>query len=167
MKECKLNQKLAKQILDSQHAELFETIIKETNVSPTIVVVFLTENLKALKRDGIQVDRVSDNQMREIFRCIGSGDLMKESISDAVVWLSKNEGKNVREAICNLGLKTVSEDELETLVEKVLSENEKLIQERGEGSLSALMGAIMKDLRGKVDAAQVSKMLKEKLKKTA
>jgi glutamyl-tRNA(Gln) amidotransferase subunit E len=162
-KEYGLNQKLARQILDSEHGELFETIVKESNVSPTMVAVFLTETLKALKRDAVQVDVVSTDHMRKIFELIGSGNLMKESLSDVIVWLSRNEGKSVQEAIGGLGLKTVSTDELETMIEKVVADNRKLIQERGEASFGVLMGIIMKDLRGKIDPSQASKMLREKL----
>jgi len=159
-----LNQKLAKQILESQHAGLFETVTKESGVSPTIIAVFLTETLKALKRDGVRVDRISESQIKEIFKHVGSGSLMKESISDVVICLSKNGGKTVQDAITALGLKAVSGDELETLVSKVLSENRNLMKERGEAGFGIIMGILMKDLRGKVDAAQVSKVLKEKLK---
>lgn len=158
-----LNQKLAKQILESQHAGLFETVTKESGVSPTIIAVFLTETLKALKRDGVRVDRISESQIKEIFKHVGSGSLMKESISDVVIWLSKNESKTVQDAIAALGLKAVSGDELEALVSKVLSENRNLVKERGEAGFGIIMGILMKDLRGKVDAARVSKVLKEKL----
>jgi glutamyl-tRNA(Gln) amidotransferase subunit E len=88
---------------------------------------------------------------------------MKESISDVVIWLSKNESKTVQDAIAALGLKAVSGDELEALVSKVLSENRNLVKERGEAGFGIIMGILMKDLRGKVDAARVSKVLKEKL----
>jgi len=165
VKECKLNEKLAKQILNSPFSELFETVIKESSVSPTVMAVFLTETLKSLKRDGVQVDKVSDSLIREIFKSVGSGKLMKESMSDVAVWLSKNEGKGIQEAISSLGLKAISEDDLNAFVDKVVAENRKLIQERGEASFGIIMGYIMKDLRGKVDAAQISKMLKEKMEK--
>lgn len=158
-----LNQKLAKQILESQHAGLFETVTKESGLSPTIIAVFLTETLKALKRDGVRVDRISESQIKEIFKHVGSGSLMKESTSDVVIWLSKNESKTVQDAIAALGLKAVSGDELEALVSKVLSENRNLVKERGEAGFGIIMGILMKDLRGKVDAARVSKVLKEKL----
>ena len=165
MKEYKLNEKLAKQILDSEHSEVFETIVKESSVSPTTVAAFLTETLRALKRDGVQVDKVSENQIREIFRSIGVGKLTKEAVSDVFVWLSQNEGKSLDEAINDLGLKIVSEGELKTLIAKVIAENEQLIKERGANSFSILMGIVMKSMRGKVDAALVSKVLKEKLGK--
>jgi len=163
-KQYKLNQKLAKQILDSGKDELFETIVSENDVSPTTVAVFLTETSKALKRSGADVDRVSEHQIRQIFQSLGSGKLLKESISDVTLWLSKNEGKNVEEAISTLGLMVVSRDELESMVERVIADHQEVIRERGEAAFGILMGIIMKDLRGKVDAAQISRLLKERLK---
>jgi glutamyl-tRNA(Gln) amidotransferase subunit E len=164
MKEYKLNEKLVRQVLDSEYSELFETIVKESGSSPTTVAAFLTETLKALKRDGVEVDKVSEDQMREIFKSASAGRLTKEAVSDVAVWLSKNEGKSVGEAIVGLGLRTMSKSELEALVEKVIAENKKLVQERGEGGFGVLMGIIMRDFRGRVDAALVGKVLKERLK---
>jgi glutamyl-tRNA(Gln) amidotransferase subunit E len=163
-KQHKLNQKLAKQILDSGRDELFETIVSESNVSPTTVAVFLTETSKALKRGGTEVDRVSEHQIRQIFQCLSSGKLLKESISDVIVWLSKNDGKSVDEAINTLGLIAVPEDELENVVEKIIADHREVIRERGDAAFGILMGIIMKSHRGKVDAAQISRLLKEKLK---
>ena len=164
MKQYKLNEKLAKQVLDSGCDELFETIVKESSVSPTTAAAFLTETLKALKRDGAQTDKVSDGQLREIFRCVGSGEITKEALADVFVWLSKNEGKSVKEAVVGLGLKTVSTEQLRAIVDRVIAGNKNLIKERGEASFGVLMGIIMRDLRGKADAGQVSKVLKERLK---
>ncbi len=164
MKEYKLNEKLVKQILDSEYSDLFEVIVKESNVSPTTVAAFLTETLRGLKRDGVEVDKVPKAQVREIFKCISNGELMKEALPDIFTWLSENEGKNVQDAIDSLGLKTISENELKALVDKVIAENKKLIQQRREDSFGVLIGTIMKDFRGKVDVAKVSRILKEKLK---
>jgi len=164
MKEYRLNQKLARQIIDSENSELFETIVKESSVSPTTVAAFLTETLRALKRDGVEVDKVSENQIHEIFKSISAGKLTKEAVSDVVVWLSQHEDKSVEEAINNLGLKIVSESELRTFIEKVIADNEKLIKERGESSFGILMGIVMKSMRGKIDVVLASKVLKEKLR---
>ena len=164
MEEYKLNQKLAKQVLDSEYSELFESIVKQRKVSPTTVAAFLTETLKALKRDGVQVDKVSESQIREIFNEISAGELTKEAIPDVTVWLSSHENKGVREAIKSLGLNVISENELRAFVEKVIDDNRSLIRERGENSFGVFMSIIMKELRGKVDAALVDRVLREKLK---
>lgn len=165
IKEYRLNEKLTKQILDSDYCELFEAVVKECSVSPTTVAAFLTETITALKRDNISIENVSETQLYEIFKGLGEGKITKEALSDIVIWLSKNEGKSVQEAISNLGLRMLSESELETFIEKVIAENEKLIRERGENSFSVLMGITMKNLRGRVDASLVNRVLREKLGK--
>jgi len=165
MKEYKLNRKLARQILNSEYDELFEIIAKESKVSPTTVAAFLTETLKALRRDGVKVEKVSENQIREVFSKVSVGELAKEAIPDVIVWLSKHENKSVKEAISALGFRVISEDYLKAYIKKVVEDNTSLIQEQRENSFGILMGIIMKKLRGKVDAALVSKLLKERLKK--
>jgi glutamyl-tRNA(Gln) amidotransferase subunit E len=163
MKEYKLNQKLAKQIIDSDRSVLFEAIVKKSSVSPTTVAAFLTETLKALKRDGIDVDKVSEGRIEEIFRYVGTGKLTKEALQDVVIWLSKHSGATLNDAINALGLQTISENELKALIDQVIEENRRLIKERGKASFGALMGIVMKHSRGKADAALVSKTLKERL----
>jgi len=163
MKDYGLNQKLAKQILDSEYNELFETIIKKSKVSPTTVAAFLTETLRALKRDGVQVDKILDNQIREIFKHVGSGELTKEAISDVAVWLSKHENASVNEAITGLELKMISKEALEKIIEEIIEKNKGLIKERGAGAFGSLMGVVMKEVRGRASAQLVSEVLKKKL----
>jgi len=164
MTEYKLNQKLAKQVMDSEHSELFETIVKESRISPTTVAVFLTETLKALKRDGIQTEQVSPNKIREIFKLLGMGKLTKEALPEVFSWLSKNKDKTVKEAIESIGLKLLSKEELEKLIEKVIEENRELVKEKGMNAFGFIMGTVMKEVRGRADAAIVSDMIKGKLK---
>ena len=164
MKDYGLNQKLAKQILDSEYSELFETIVKESEVSPTTVAVFLTETLRALKRDGVQVDNMSEKQMREIFKHVGNGELTKEAIPEVVGWLSKHEGKNIQEAISSMGLKILSKEELIKIVDNIVENNRKIVKERGMEAFGPLMSMVMKEVRGKANPALVSELLREKLK---
>jgi glutamyl-tRNA(Gln) amidotransferase subunit E len=163
MKKYKLNQKLTKQVLDSEYGELFETIVNESKVSPTTVAAFLTETLKALKRESVEIDKVSTDQIREMFKNIGAGELAKEAVQDVFVWLSKHEGSTLKNAINALGLTAISQDEITTLVDKVITENKNLIKERGEASFGVLMGIVMKSSRGRTNAALASKILRERL----
>jgi len=163
MREFGLNEKLAKQIVDSEFVDLFEAIVQESNVSPTVVASVLTESLKALKRDGVEVEKVSDEQFEELFRLVGSGDVAKEAIPDILTWLSKHENAAVKEAVEDLGFAMMSEKELEKMINDLLRENEKLVKERGINAFGALMGSVMKKARGRVKAELVSEMLKKKL----
>jgi glutamyl-tRNA(Gln) amidotransferase subunit E len=162
-KQYGLNEKLAKQIVDSEYNPLFDVIVKESKVSATTVAVFLTETLISLKREDVQVEGVSDEQVREIFREVGSGELAKESTADVFSWLAKNEGKNVRDAADALGLKMLSRDKLEKLVERVMLENKAQIEKLGK-AFGLVMGLVMKEARGKASPEAVSALVKEKLK---
>ncbi|MGA2308825.1 MAG: Glu-tRNA(Gln) amidotransferase subunit GatE [Candidatus Bathyarchaeia archaeon] len=162
-KTYNLNQKLAKQILDSEYGELFETTVKESNVSPTTVAAFMTETAKALKRDGVRVEKVSDNQIREVFRAVGSGRLTKEAVPGIVSWLSQHENSTVKDAINKIGLKMLSSEELEKVVDSLIERNRSMIQERRANAFGPLIGMVMKEVRGKANAASVSELVKKRL----
>ncbi|MCJ7721839.1 Glu-tRNA(Gln) amidotransferase subunit GatE, partial [Candidatus Bathyarchaeota archaeon] len=163
MDKYKLNRKLVKQILDSEYLELFESLARETKVSETVIAVALTETLKALKRDGINVEAVTDEQFREMFRMIGSGKTTKESIPEVLTWLACNEDFTVKDALESLGLSMISRKELEDLVDDVIEKNYEFIELRGKGAFGALMGIVMKKARGRVKAKVVNEVLKSKL----
>ena len=163
MKEYGLNRKLARQILNSEYTDLFEAVAKEARVSPTVMAVALTETLKALRREGIEIEKVSDEQFRELFDVIGSGKTTKEAIPEIITWLSKHEGATAKEAIESLGLAMISQKELERMIADLIEQNKSLREERGKSAFGALMGIIMKKVRGRVKAELVSEILKKRL----
>ena len=163
MTDYKLNWKLAKQIFDSEYLELFETLARETKVSATVIAVALTETLKALKRDGINVEAFTDEQLSEMFRLIGSGKTAKESIPEILIWLADNEDITVDKALESLGLSMLSRKELEDLVDDVIKKNSEFIEQRGKGAFSPVMGIIMKKVRGRVKPNVVNEILKSRL----
>ena len=114
--------------------------------------------------DGIQLENVSDEQVKAIFRSIGSGELTKESIGDVFSWLAKNECKNVREAAEALELKMLSQDDLEKLVDRVIAQNKQTVEKQGKSAFGLVMGLVMKEARGKASPEAVSGVVKEKLK---
>jgi len=161
--EYGLNKKLAKQVLDSEYGQIFEIIAKKTSVSPTTVAAFLTEKLKAMKREGIPVHNLSDNQLLTLFTTVGKGELAKEAIEEVAKWLSKNKDATVKEAIEKLGLKMLSREELEKIITEIVMESADLINERGSKAFSPLMGIVMNKVRGKAKAQLVSQILKRKI----
>jgi glutamyl-tRNA(Gln) amidotransferase subunit E len=164
MKEYNLNEKLARQIVDSEYGGLFESIVKESGVSATTISVFLTESLKALKREGVQTEKVPDEQIKEIFQLVGSGELAKEAIPNVFSWLSENEDKDVPDTISALGLKMLAQEELERTIDRVISENKQLVNQEGKKAFGMLMGLVMKEVRGKADPQVVSALLRKRMK---
>jgi glutamyl-tRNA(Gln) amidotransferase subunit E len=164
MKEYRLNEKLAAQIVDSECGVLFESIVKKSHVAATTVAVFLTETLTALRRESIAIEKVADNQITEIFKGVGSGEIVKEAVTDVFVWLTKNKYKSIRDAVDALGLKMLSKAELTMLVDKVIAENRQLLDQLGEKAFGKLIGIVMKEARGKAHPGDVGALLKERLK---
>jgi glutamyl-tRNA(Gln) amidotransferase subunit E len=160
-----LNEKLAKQVLDSEYAPLFEVIVRETKASPTVIAATLTETVKSLKREGTPTENVSDQQLRQLFELIGSGQTVKEAAPDIITWLAKHEDATVKQAVQNLGLSLISQREIEDIIDTTIRENKALVEKSGEAAFGALMGQVMKKIRGKADAETVAATLKTKLKK--
>jgi glutamyl-tRNA(Gln) amidotransferase subunit E len=164
MKEYNLNEKLAKQLIDSDYGAVFDVIVKESGVAATTVAAFLTETVKALKREGMHVEMVTDDQLREVFRGVGSGMLAKEAVPDVFTWLSAHENGTLKAALDGLGLKMLSNSEIEKLIDCIVAENKQSVEKLGGNSFGLLMGLVMKEARGKADPAIVSKLLRERLR---
>ncbi|MCW3998046.1 MAG: Glu-tRNA(Gln) amidotransferase subunit GatE [Candidatus Bathyarchaeota archaeon] len=163
IKKYRLNKKLANQLVNSEYYLLFKSICKKSQVNPTTVAVFLTETLKALKREGVKVEQVPYDQVMEIFMGLSKGKLTKEAISDVFVWFSKNDSKKLSVVLDSLGLKMYSIDEINSIVDRVIAENKKTFKMYNQKSFGLLMGTVMREVRGKADPALVSKILKKKI----
>ena len=163
VKEYELNQKLAKQVLDSEYAQLFETVAKQTKVPPTVIAAALTETFKGLKREGVEIENVGDEQILELFSSINTGKTTKEAIPDVVSWLAKHEKASVTDAVENLGLAMLTDAQLEGMIDGLLRENKSLRVKGSKESFAVLMGLTMKKLRGKANPEKVAQILKKKI----
>jgi glutamyl-tRNA(Gln) amidotransferase subunit E len=161
-----LNEKLASQLLDSDHMELFERVASRTKIQPSFIATVLTETFKSLERDGVPLENIGVELIEEIFDLVNTGETAKESVEEIVSWLAKNPGKKPREAVEKLGLTMLSVSELVSVVDKILSENMSLVRDQGERVTGKLMGLVMTQVRGKADAKRVAALLKEKLMST-
>ncbi|MEA2089786.1 MAG: Glu-tRNA(Gln) amidotransferase subunit GatE [Thermoproteota archaeon] len=163
IKNYELNRKLVEQLLDSNYVDFFEETVQETGVSSTLAAVTLTETLKALKRDGVSVEKVSDSQLKDLFGLLSKGKIAKEAIPEVLTWFSKHKEGNAWEAVENLGLVMISQKELEQIIDVLIEENQSLVEKKGKDAFGTLMGVVMARIRGRAEAGLVSKLLRKKL----
>ncbi|MCJ7631954.1 GatB/YqeY domain-containing protein, partial [Candidatus Bathyarchaeota archaeon] len=163
MNDYNINEKLASQILSSEYVELFERTATETTIAPSFVAATLVETIKGLNRQDIDISNLSEKTLFEVFKLVNSGRAAKEAIPDILSWLTKNSSRLPDEAVKALGFETASQEELEAVVSKAVKENKRLIDKRGDGALGPLMGTLMRELRGKVDAKTLSEILRKKI----
>jgi glutamyl-tRNA(Gln) amidotransferase subunit E len=158
-----LNEKLVKQIMDSAFDQFFEKAVTESGASPTLVAVILTETMKALARNGVEVENVSEDQLLELFCQVKDGVVAKEVAPEVITWLAKHQGAGVSKAVDALNLGMLPQRELERIVDGLMEENKQLLAERGEKAFSVLMGLVMGKARGRVRAEVAAELVKRKL----
>lgn len=163
MENYHLNKKLATQLLNSDYCNVFETVANETKVSTSFIAAMLTETFKDMDRKGIDVGLLSEGLIKDVFSLVDHGKVAKEAIPEIFNWIIEHEEEKLDNIVEMLGLKMIHSSDLKRIVEKVVEENENIIRERGISALSPLMGIVMKELRGKTDAKEVSQLLKIKI----
>jgi glutamyl-tRNA(Gln) amidotransferase subunit E len=159
-----LNQKLAKQLVDSDYLMLFEQISTSAkNIQPSFVATMLTETCKSLERDGFPVHLIDSKKVKSIFELVGSGVLAKEAMPDLLKWQTKNLDADPKDGIKELGIRMLNEAELKAIIDQHIEKNRELVAEKGTGAFPSLMGSVMSEVRGSTDPKKVSQMLKDRL----
>jgi len=93
---------------------------------------------------------------------VDEGKISKDLVPKVLEHLMKGDASGVQEAIKVIGIKPMSNSELQEIIQRVL-EDTSLIRERGEGSFEALMGEIMKEVRGRIEGSKVSAILRKEI----
>ncbi|MFA0833991.1 MAG: Glu-tRNA(Gln) amidotransferase subunit GatE [Methanobacterium formicicum] len=163
IKEYNLSEDLAHQLVRQDRTEQFEEIVAECGVEPTTVASLLAYTLKELRREGLDVEDLSDS-LKGTFQLLKQGKISKDAVSDVLVGVLK-ENWTPEEAAGNLNLLMLSEENVRDIIVEIVSSNEKLITERKMGAMGSLMGMAMKELKGKADGKLVNKFLKEEIQK--
>ena len=159
MKDYSLNEKLATQVVDSGYMGLFEELAREGH-STTLLAVTLTEDLTKLRRDGVPVEGLTDEALRDAFTLVKEGAATKESLPDVLTWLAENRGKKAGDAVSALGFDMMTIKELTALVNRAVEEKADLVAERGMRTMGALMGVIMGQVRGRAKPQDVQRLLR-------
>lgn len=161
IEEYGLSKELARQMIHSYRLDLFERLVTEfPRLPPRLIAVTLEQTMKSLAREGLPVDNIGDEHLMDLFKALSEGLIAKEAIPNVLGYLAKNPEKSVKEAIKKLGLRALSIEELDGLIESLLKENEELVRKRGAQAWQPLMGMLMKRVRGKIDGRTVAERLK-------
>src|SRR5919108_186626 len=158
-----LNKKIAEQIFDSNYFTTFEKIVGSVKIQPTFVASKLTEDLVNLERQGFDTMLLTEDIIMDVFKKLDVGIIAKESIVLIFEKILKKEVKTVDEAIKALGITSMTDQELNMAIDRILEQNILTIREKGTGSIGMLMGRIMAVLRGKVDGQKINSALRQRL----
>ena len=162
--EFGLDAGLAEQVAFGQRFPLFETAV-DRGVDPTFAASTLESTTTEIRREGVAVENLTDEQFLDLFDLVEDGDLAKEGVPEVLTTLAENPELSAAEAVGEAGLSGVSEEEVREAVVEVVERNADQIEAEGMGAFSGLMGEAMGALRGKADGEVVSDVLREEIGK--
>jgi Glu-tRNA(Gln) amidotransferase subunit E-like FAD-binding protein len=153
-----LPKEMIDQVLRSEYLDLFEEFSKKYD--PTLVANTFISVIKDLRRKGFETEILTKENFEELFSFVNKKMISKEAIPNILEIVCK-EKISVSEAKEKSGLKPLNEEELNKIIKKIFVKYPDLVKEK---KVSALMGEVMKETRGKIDGKTVSKILNEELK---
>jgi Glu-tRNA(Gln) amidotransferase subunit E-like FAD-binding protein len=152
----RLSEDLAKQIIRSEHLELFEKIAEKTKATPSIIANTFISTIKDLeKREKVEVNRVREEHYLDLFENIAKGKIVKEAIPEIIKFLAEKPGETVASAIKELNLEPISLEELKKIIEEIVKPG--LTYEKA-------VGLVMSKVRGRIEAKVVMEQVKKRMK---
>lgn len=152
------------------HAEVVRRLQQEDEIdrlvllagrghAPTTVARLLAQDLEAAA-EGLPPGHhePSDAELAEILGALDAGKFAKEALPVILHRLMESGGP-VEAALAGVGLTPLSREELERLANDVIARNDRLVAERGDRARSALMGDLMREVRGRRDGKEVAEVL--------
>lgn len=159
--EYGLSEHLAEEVIESRFPSFFERLSDRLGLDPSTIADTLTLQLKDLrKREGLDTDRIKQKDMESLLVALDEGEISKDAVPEVLKKFLEGKGE-IKSLVEET--KTIGEDELSSIINKVLDEKEELLDD--DRAFKKLMGPVMEEVRGKIDGDEVAKQLKKEIKK--
>jgi len=159
-----LNEKHFNRMKTSNFARFFERKVKE-GMDAKRLAVFLLEGLVEARRNGAIMENLNEEILEEFIEAVHKGRITKEVQLELLIEKSKNLAEPLENLLNKIGATGAEKGEVEKVVKKVIEANSGLVKAKGMGALGALMGDVMKELKGKASGKEISEALRKELSK--
>ncbi len=160
-REYRIHDQQARQLVQEGWDDTFELIAREFGEA-TLVATVLLYHYPELRREGLDVDAIPEDHLRELFSLLKTGRFAKEAIPELLREMARS-GVRASQALSTIGVQGLSRAEVERIVDEVLDASADLIRSRGAAAEKGIMGRAMELLRGRADGKVVSEVVKAKL----
>ncbi len=164
-KKYKIEERLIKELIFTGNLYLFNELLKIYPENPTLVITTILETTTALRRDGKEVENITEKDFIDIFTLLKNGEIGKEAIEEFMIAKSDNPQLTIEELKKELKIEKISEDDLKEIIHNIINKNVEIVKEKEMRAMGPLMGEVMKKVRGKIDGKIVSNELKNILQK--
>ncbi len=150
-----ISSELSKTIALSKKRDFFDKLIKKyTNIEARTIAQILFLKVKDMKtRLKLDTSKLTEEVLEEIIKALNSRIITTQSIEKIVEEFTK--GKSVKEAI--MSNKKLSDGEVRRRIKEILMKNKTIKNKK------ALIGVVMKELRGKAEGSVIVKIIEEVL----
>ena len=163
-KDFNLSEEFSQRLSIHPKNSLFEIIVTEHKVDPTLVANTILSTLVNLRRDGFDISKINDQILIKIFSMLGEDKFSKDALELIFTSIINSKSHvNLEDLIANLDLKKLDQKSIEKIIEKIESDNSQIVSERGMGSMGFLMRIAMEQLGGKADGKLISDLIRKKI----
>ena len=145
------NRAIAEQLIKSPRLQTFKLIVDVTKADPEFVANTMLQKFTELRREGFEVDAISEKCLFELFGAYRMEKITKQAVEEVIKALAKNE-RPVDDIIAELSLARIRGKELKVLIEKEKASG----KAKNGGELRSL---IMSKYRLNVDGSELNGLL--------
>ena len=160
----KFNAQLSEQIFDSEYFTLFEKICGDGKSSPNFVASVLCSTITNLQRKGLNAKLLKPDEISNTFELLKKKEITKESIEIVFEQIMSGKVLTALDAVEKASITQLSQSDLEKILDEIIEKNYDKIKEDGMRSVSAIMGIVMKEVRGKTSGSLVNELTTKKIK---
>ncbi|MEM3198237.1 MAG: Glu-tRNA(Gln) amidotransferase subunit GatE [Thermoplasmata archaeon] len=147
-----ISEQQARQIIDEEREDEFSEYFSIYN-NGNVIFRTLFNILPELGNDGLDVSKVSSNDLEKIFMAIANKRILKE----AIPYLIRDK---IEKGTMNIDdYSPFDESTLKKIIENIINENIEKI--KSKNPISAIMGITMERLKGRADGEIVNKLIRE------
>ena len=163
--------------LAEDHAKSLTSEIKVANfyeavagrASPKLAAVWIADVLKGeLNYRDLTIESFEKEHLIEIVTLLDEKKITEDGAVQIIRTLLDKKGKDPKEIVKALGLGKAEDDAVQKAVQEAVKENAAAVADYRAGSeraLNFIVGAVMKKTRGKADAGEVHRLVKEEVEK--
>ncbi len=158
-----LSSEIVENLVSDSRAPLFQKIVTELRIQPTLAAVVISQMFKSLERKGFEVGRLSEGAVVDLFSGYSAGEFGREAFPD-LLKLMAAEGLTAGEAIARLGIFRLQEEDVREIIGIVAKLEKHLVPRDPDKKFRHLMGVLMAELRGRVEGEKVASLLRDALR---
>ncbi len=160
-KKYKISKEQAKQIIGLGWEDSYEKFVKKYD--PSIIARTFLHTIPELEKiSGLDIAKITDKRLDEIFNSVARGVFAKEGIPEILTCMIR-DNITIEKAVKKTALGAISQKKLEEIIEAIIEERKELVKEKGEAAFGPLMGFVMENVRGKIDGKLIASVLRKRL----